>query len=140
MSPERFLLDTSALMALIEDEAGADRVEQIISQGYAILPWPVLLEVYYITRQEHGQAEADRRYALASKLKAQVLWGMDEPILLTAGRLKAEHRVSFADALIAAFALRAGAILVHKDPEYDVLTDVLDMERLPYKPAGSARS
>ena len=70
MSPELYLLDTSALMALIEDEAGAERVEQ---------------------------------------------------------------RVSFADALIAAFALRTGATLIHKDPEYDALTDVVDMERLPYK-------
>ena len=133
MSPKRYLLDTSALMALIEDEAGADRVEQIISQGGAVLPWPVLLEIYYMTRREHGQAEADRRYALASKLKVQVVWRMDEQILLTAGRLKAEHRVSFADALIAAFALREGATLVHKDPEYDALADVVDMERLPYK-------
>jgi len=63
----------------------------------------------------------------------QVLWDMDESTVLTAGRLKAEHRVSFADALIAAFALRTGAILVHKDPEYDALDGVLDMERLPYK-------
>ncbi len=59
MSPERYLLDTSALMALIEDEAGAERVEQIITQGRAVLPWPVLLEIYYIARQERGQAEPD---------------------------------------------------------------------------------
>lgn len=133
MSLERYLLDTSALMALIEDEAGADRVEQIISQGHAVVPWPVLLELYYIARQEHGQAEADRRYALASKLETEVLWGMDEAILLTAGRLKAEQRISFADALIAAFALREGAILLHKDPEYEALDGVVVMERLPYK-------
>ena len=133
MSDKRFLLDTSALMTLIEDEAGANRVEELISQGRAILPWPVLLELYYITRQESGPAEADRRYALASRLNVQVLWEMDELTVLTAGRLKAEHRVSFADALIAAFALRTGAILVHKDPEYDALDGVLDMERLPYK-------
>jgi predicted nucleic acid-binding protein len=133
MSPECYLLDTSALMALIEDEPGADRVEQIIFQGHAVLPWPVLLELYYMTRQEDGQAEADRRYALASKLKVQVVWRMDEQILLTAGRLKAEHGISFADALIAAFALREGATLVHKDPEYDALVDKVDMERLPYK-------
>ena len=35
MSPECYLLDTSALMALIEDEPGADLVEQIILQGRA---------------------------------------------------------------------------------------------------------
>jgi len=133
VSDNRFLLDTSALMTLIEDEAGANRVEQIIGQGRATLPWPVLLELYYITRQESGPAEADRRYALASRLNVQLLWDMDEPTVLTAGRLKAEHRISFADALIAAFALRTGTILVHKDPEYDALDGVIAMERLPYK-------
>jgi predicted nucleic acid-binding protein len=35
--------------------------------------------------------------------------------------------------LIAAFALREGATLVHKDPEYDALANEVDMERLPYK-------
>ena len=30
MSPERHLLDTSALLTLIEDEAGAERVEQVL--------------------------------------------------------------------------------------------------------------
>ncbi len=133
MSPERCVLDTSALLALIENEAGADRVEQIITQGQAIVPWPVLLEVFYITRQDHGPAEADRRYALVSKLNAKLLWGMEEPVLLTAGRLKADHHISFADALIAAFALRGGAMLVHKDPEYDALEGVVAMERLPYE-------
>jgi len=133
VSDERFLLDTSALMTLIEDEAGADRVEQIISQGRAMLPWPVLLEIYYITRQEAGPAEADRRYALASRLNMQLLWDMDEPTVLTAGRLKAEHRLSFADALIAAFALQTGTMLVHKDPEYDALDGMIAMERLPNK-------
>lgn len=132
MTSKRYLLDTSALLTLIEDEAGAARVEQVIASGAALLPWPVLMEVYYITRQEHGQAEADNRYALASKLTLQVLWDMDESLLLTAGRLKAEYRISFADALIAAFAVRKDAILVHKDPEYDALGDALAVERLPY--------
>lgn len=133
MSPEHYLLDTSALIALIEDEAGADRVEQIITEGRAILPWPVLLEIFYITSREHGQAEADRRYAMTSRLNVQILWRIEEPVLLTAGRLKAEYRISLADALIAAFAQRTDATLVHKDPEYEVLAGVVDMERLPSK-------
>lgn len=133
MSHERFLIDTSALMALIEDEAGADQVEQIITEENALLPWPVLLELYYITRQEHGQAEADRRYAMATRLGAEVLWQMDEPLLLTAAQLKTRYRISFADALIAAFAVREKAALVHKDPEYDVLDGFIPLVRLPYK-------
>jgi predicted nucleic acid-binding protein len=128
------LLDTSALLAFIEDEAGADRVEQVLKQATTLIPWPVLLETYYITVQEAGQAEADQRIALIKQLNVKILWDMDEATLLTAATLKARHRISLADAIIAAFAIRKAAVLMHKDPEYDALTGLLPMEALPYKP------
>ena len=128
-----YLLDTSALLSFIEDEAGADRVEKALKQSTTLLPWLVLLETYYITLQEEGQAEADRRIALIKQLKVKIVWDMDEPTLLTAGRLKADHRVSLADAVIAAFAIRRAAVLMHKDPEFEALTGLLPMESLPYK-------
>jgi len=52
---------------------------------------------------------------------------------LIAGRLKAIHRISFADAWIAATAIMLGAILVHKDPELEVLQGKLEMLTLPYR-------
>ena len=120
-------------MSYIEDEAGADRVEQALKQPTTIVPWPVLLETHYVTLQLRGQAEADRRIALIKQLNVKILWDMDESTLLTASRLKAEHRVSLADAIIAAFAIRRGAVLMHKDPEFDALTGLLPLEALPYK-------
>ncbi len=128
-----YLLDTSALLTFIEDEDGSDRVEEILRGAGILLPWPVLMETYYITLQKKGRAEADRRYALIRQLKAEILWEMDEPILLTAARLKAEHHVSLADAVIAAFALQHHAVLIHKDPEFEALSGFLPMEALPYK-------
>ena len=128
-----WLLDTSALLTLIEDEPGADRVAQALRQPTTILPWPVLLETHYVTLREEGQAEADRRVALIKQLKVEILWGVDEATLLTASKLKADRRVSLADALVAAFAIRRGAVLLHKDPEFDALTGLLPMEALPYK-------
>jgi len=128
-----YLLDTSALLTFIEDEDGSDRVEEILRGAGILLPWPVLMETYYITLQKKGRAEADRRYALIRQLKADILWEMDEPILLTAARLKAEHQVSLADAIIAAFALQHHAVLIHKDPELEALAGFLPMEALPYK-------
>ena len=128
-----WLLDTSALLSYIEDEAGADRVEQALKQPTTIVPWPVLLETHYVTLQLRGQAEADRRIALIKQLNVKILWDMDESTLLTASRLKAEHRVSLAAAIIAAFAIRRGAVLMHKDPEFDALTGLLPLEALPYK-------
>jgi len=128
-----YLLDTSALLTFIEDEPGSDRVEEVLKDAAILLPWPVLMETYYITLQEKDLAEADRRYALLRQLRAEILWAMDEPILLTAARLKAEHHISLADAVVAAFAIRNNAVLIHKDPEFDALAGLLAMEALPYK-------
>lgn len=133
MSQTSYLLDTSAILTLLEDEEGAARVETLLRQETILLPFLVLLETYYITLQEQTEDVADRRYALLKQLPATVLWDVDEPTLLTAGRLKAAHRLSLADSLIAAFALRHQAVLVHKDPEYTVLAAVVQLETLPYK-------
>jgi len=127
------LVDTSAILTFIEDEEGADRVGDVLSRPTTLLPWPALLETHYITQREEGQAEADRRLALLKNLGLTVLWEVDEPIVLTASRLKAEHRLSLADCVIAAYAIRAGAMLLHKDPEYEALRAVVHMEMLPYK-------
>jgi len=130
-----FLLDTSALFTFIEDEDGADRVEQALNQVTTLVPWTVLMETYYITLREEGQAEADRRIALIRTMKVRILWDMDESMLLTAAKLKAEYHISLADAIIAAYAIRYNAVLIHKDPEFEALTGLLRMEALPYKSA-----
>jgi PIN domain. len=117
----------------MEDEEGADRVEEILHQEEILLPFPVLLEVYYITLQEQSESVADERYAMLRSLGAMEIWQVDEPLLLTAARLKARYRLSFADALIAACAVQYQAVLVHKDPEYEQLADAVPQEPLPYR-------
>jgi predicted nucleic acid-binding protein len=68
------------------------------------------------------------------QLPCEILSHFDEPVLLTASRFKSSHRVSLADAIIAAFARRQEAVLIHKDPEYEELAAELELEALPYKP------
>lgn len=128
---KKYVLDTSALFSLIEDEAGKDRVASILQKEEFILPFITLLEMHYITQHEQGLPEADRRYAVLKQ--SNVLWSFDEPTLLTAARLKAENRISLADSMIAAVAIQKQAVLVHKDPEYECLENQLEMEALPYK-------
>ncbi len=123
-------------MTLIEDEPGADRVEAILRQATPTITWVSLLEIYYISLQRSGIAEADRRYALAKRLPARFVESFDEPVILTAGRIKARHSVSLADALIAAVAKVEGLSLLHKDPEFESLTDEIELESLPYKSSG----
>jgi predicted nucleic acid-binding protein len=133
VTAECFVLDTSALLTLIEDEAGAARVEHVLRQHRAVVPWVVLMEVYYVSKQEQGQAEAERRHTLIKQMPAEILWNADEPTILLAGDLKADQRLSFADSLIAAIARRSGAVLLHKDPEMAALAAQQPVEALPYK-------
>lgn len=124
------LLDTSALLAFVEDEQGADRVEEALRIPATIIPWPVLLEFYYVTLRAHGEAEADARLAMLKQLDVIIEWGMDQAAVLASARLKTAHRLSLGDAMIAAFALRCGATLVHKDPDFERLAHVLPLEAL----------
>jgi ribonuclease VapC len=128
-----YVLDTSAIMTLMENEAGADQVEEILRNESVLLPFVVSLEVYYITLQEKDEQTADARYATLKALKVAHLWEMNEPTLLTAARFKGQYSISLADSMIAAFAARHSAVLVHKDPEYEVLKDEVEQEPLPYK-------
>lgn len=132
MSVEGFVLDTSALLAFMTGEEGADIVEEILrSKGAStFIPWPVVFEIYYITRQKRGEKEADKRYVLVKELPATILWQAEEPDILTAARFKALFRISFADSIIAAYASRQNAILVHKDPEFEPLAKVIKLRSL----------
>lgn len=128
---KKFVLDTSALFSLIESEAGKERVAQIIREEEILIPFISLLELHYITRQEQGEEEANRRLAILKQ--KQILWQYDEVLLSLASNLKANHRISLADAMIAAVCIYYDAILVHKDPEYDQLSELVALEPLPYK-------
>ncbi len=132
-TPEQFVLDTSALLTLIEDEAGADRVYEVIEAKRATVPWVALLEMAHISQQERGQDEAERRYAFIKTLPLTIVWEADEAILLQASRLKASHRISLGDSIIAAHAIRLKAVLLHKDPEFEALSEKVIQETLPYK-------
>ena len=140
MNDSIYLLDTSALMAWLEDEDGADRVEALLLNEPVLIPFVALLEVYYITLQERGESVATQRHKTLKRTPADVLWEMDEPTLLIAARFKAGHRISFADAIVAGFAASRNAVLVHKDPEFEPLTGHMLLEALPYKTQRSLRA
>ncbi|MDL1971083.1 MAG: PIN domain-containing protein [Candidatus Desulfofervidaceae bacterium] len=128
-----FLLDTSAWLSYMEGEEGVDKVEHVLQIGKILIPFIVLLEIYYISYREKGEDIANKRYALVKSLDAEFIWEIDEPILLTAGRFKAQYHLSLADAIIAAVAKIRKATLVHKDPEYEALRKEVNQEILPYK-------
>ena len=131
------VLDTSACFALLEDEAGADVVQAHLLDARAgstaiHASFVTLTEVEYITTQEHGAADAASALA---KIKA---WPMswhhsDDAVCAAAARLKAAHKISFADSFVAALAQSLDATLVHKDPEFGSLTGLIKQQMLPPK-------
>lgn len=131
---ERFALDTSALIAWIQGEPGADRVDAILrSDDDVFIPWPALMEFFYLTARRRGVVVAQERYAALKHLDVTILDGWDEQLWLQTARFKTRYAISLADAQILALARSVGAILVHKDPEYEALLGELPFEPLPYK-------
>lgn len=133
----RFCLDTSALLTLRDNEPGADRVAQLLAA-------PVRCVACFITRMEVlvrvWNDEGERAGRLAYELQALPINWLEatEPLPLSAAELKASHRLSLADAWIAASALQSGATLVHKDPEFQPITG-LDQEWLAQAKASLSR-
>jgi predicted nucleic acid-binding protein len=133
----RYILDSSALFALFEDEEGAETVQNLLERAYkqdilVFISFVSYMEVFYITYQEAGEKQAQFQARLIDKLSITRVDSSQE-LGLIAGKLKAIHRISFADAWIAATAVMLGAILVHKDPEFEELENKLEMLKLPYK-------
>ncbi|MBF0110556.1 MAG: PIN domain-containing protein [Magnetococcales bacterium] len=130
-----FLLDTSALLTLRDDEPGAARVAALLHESARGVNachgcFISLMEILYRIWKDEGEAAG--RHAYRHCLDLPIHWVHESPSLLeSAARIKATHTLSLADAWIAAAAMEVDAVLVHKDPEFQNL--LVPQERLPYK-------
>ncbi len=132
---KRYLLDTSALLTLRDDEHGADQVAWVLSQAEehqvkVYGSFITLMEVFYRVWKDEGQTEGRVAYEQCKSLPIQ--WIHENPDLLEqAAGIKATHPLSLADAWIAATAILENGILMHKDPEFEVVD--VEQHLLPYK-------
>lgn len=120
-----YLLDTSALLTLRDNESGAEQVAEILHQAqqhkaHCFGCFMSLMEVFY--RVWKDESELEGRLAYQQCLSLPIEWIHEhEALLEKAAEIKACHQLSLADAWIAAAALLKGALLVHKDPEFAAL-------------------
>ncbi|MDA2923462.1 PIN domain-containing protein [Acidobacteria bacterium AH-259-G07] len=136
-----YVLDTSALLTVLNDEEGADTVLRIVAvkgqkkqssrNSTVHLPFMALMELHYLLIRKNGQAEAQKVIRMIKVWPVQLnestrLWREE------AARIKATTRLSVADAWICGLARLLDAQLVHKDPEYDTVKNLASL-RLPYK-------
>jgi predicted nucleic acid-binding protein len=132
---DRFALDTSALFTWLDAEPGKDRISELLrSHAEVFIPWPALMELYYLLVRRQGKPLAQEIYTGLKHIPASLITDWNEALWLQAAEFKSRYRISLADAQIAALARSYNAVLVHKDPEYQALAQELKLEALPLKP------
>ena len=122
---KQYVLDSYAMIAYFEDEAGADRVAQILRQliqGKAkaymsVVNWG---EVYDNTMREEGVAEAEKVILQLDKFPIQMV-EVNRDFAYEAAKLKGKYRIAYADCFAVALSEKLNATLVTGDPEFKKL-------------------
>jgi predicted nucleic acid-binding protein len=129
-----FVLDAFALLAYLNDEPGAARVEQVLVQagkGKCRLLASIinLGELLYIIERRGGPSKAQDSLALIQQLPIEVL-PADEQAVFDAAHIKAAQALSYADAFAVAAAIRENAVTLTGDPEFKAVEKNVTIEWL----------
>jgi ribonuclease VapC len=127
-----YVLDSYALLAHFEDEAGGVQVEKILKAAQAgrtklFLSVINFGEVYYNTFRERGREKADEVKFVMEQLPITVM-PADMDITLEAAKLKGAHAVAYADCFAAALGMRKRARVLTGDPEFKKFGDRVAVE------------
>lgn len=130
----RFVLDSFALIALLLDEPGAAKVEELLvgaDKGEQELYISVVNfgEVLYTLEIRRGIEAAQQALALVDQTPIQII-DIDRTIALRAARLKADSGIGYADCFVAACAQRLDATIVTGDPDFKQIEGSVAIEWL----------
>jgi predicted nucleic acid-binding protein len=131
----RCVLDSYAVLTYLKEEPGWQKVRCALwaamrRQTALYLSSVNLGEIYYIVYRENGPALADQALALIKLWPVNVV-PADSSLALIAGRMKAENRISYADAYVVATALKKKAVILTGDREFKEVEDFLKVDWLP---------
>jgi len=135
-------LDSSAVLALLYAEPGVDTVRRLLEQAERqtialYLSVLSLAEIVSSIVKTHDEEIARDDLRVVLEMPFQIECPTTDQCV-EGGWLRARHKLSTADAIIAAQAIAADAELVHKDPEFDEVPS-LKHRRLPYKTKSARR-
>jgi len=125
---ERYVLDTSAILATWQREEGSDDVKGLLNKAASgeievFLSFMTFFETYYVTKRKEGESKAFEIYYWLYSLPTERV-NLEEDILIKAGDVKANYKLSAIDAWILATALFKDATFIHKDKEFDPIKDL----------------
>ena len=118
------VMDASALLAMIRDEAGADVVEQLIEDNECSVHVLNLCEVYYGSRRKSGEREADEAIDSMAEMGIVPREDIDTEFWKQVGAYKADVAgLSLADCFCLALATRVNGEIVTSDREFDKVVE-----------------
>jgi len=124
-----YVLDACALIAFLNDEEGASIVEALLSEASVgnidlVMNRVNLLEIYYGVYRDDGMQEANSVIERIFNLPLTIIDTLTDNVFYEAGKLKAENRISLADAIAIGEANVRNAELVTCDHhEFDILVE-----------------
>jgi predicted nucleic acid-binding protein len=129
-----YLLDSFALLAYLNGEPGGGRMQELLAQAEnqqcrLVMSLINLGEVLYITERARGLPAAQTVLALGMSLPLELL-EVSRDLILEAAHLKAQHALSYADALATACAIRENAIILTGDPEFKSVEGLIPIDWL----------
>lgn len=133
MPSKHYVLDSYALLAMLEDQPGAERVAEIISSpgGAVYLSVINLGEVLYIVeRRRSTQAASEVAGAVVATEEIQLVDATFERTQIAAN-VKARGGLSYADCFAVALAQETGGTIITGDPEYAKVEKEIRVEWLP---------
>ncbi|MEK7822799.1 MAG: PIN domain-containing protein, partial [Nitrospirota bacterium] len=114
-----YVLDTSALLTLWNDEEGADIVERILRSGVLIyVSFMTFMEGRYRLWKNVGKGESDEFSQYLELLPVKRV-NINDLIFEKSVEIKATNNLSVCDSWIIATAITTNSVLVHKDPEFE---------------------
>ncbi len=126
----RYVLDTYALLAVLEDEPGAETVTKMftVPNSKLFLSLINLGEAYYVITRRKGKEAADELVNSVFAEEALTLVDVSWPKIKNAAQIKSRGGLSYADSFVVALAKEIEAPIVTGDPEIKKVADQLGIE------------
>jgi predicted nucleic acid-binding protein len=129
-----FILDSFALLAYLQDEPAAPRVETLLENAKKekcnlMISVINLGEILYITERRGGVAKTQDTLALIQQLPVEIL-PADEKAVFSAAHINANYAISYEDSFVVAAAVEKDAVILTNDPEFESTKLIVRVEWL----------
>jgi len=119
---KRIVFDSYALLALFRDEKGREEVSNLLTEiangeKEGFISVLNVGEVYYISHRKDGKEKAEDVLTAMVHFPLEIT-DADFDLTITAAKLKAKYKLSYADAFAASVTINKKATLITGDKEF----------------------